>query len=192
MAPASQESSSEVALIAEPPELRLSRQGPPRRPKVAKCGAWDIRVAKSLMSSSSDIQLGMRNIWWRPRRSSIPRRAKSSPSSALENIDFGLNPQSGDELLKNMSPSRLNCSLRSLNISSPDFLALGERLLSLSLRSGTLLSHECLDLASSPKLGIPSPKPWPAAVLECGLVWLLGEPWKYDILSRVHRGFLIY
>lgn len=143
--------------MAEPPELRLSRHGPPRRPTVAKCGVWDIRAAKSLMSSSSGTQAGILNAWWRPRRSSIPRRLKSSPSSALLNINFGLNPQSGDELLKNMSPSLLNCSLRSLNISSPDFLALGEKLLNLSLRSG-LLSHENLDL-KSPKPGISSPKP---------------------------------
>lgn len=98
VAAASQESSSEVALIADPPELRLSLQGPPRRPMVAKCGAWDIRWARSVMSSSSDIQSGIRNIPWRPRRSPIQRRAKSSPSSALGNIDvFGLKLHSGGE-----------------------------------------------------------------------------------------------
>lgn len=95
---ASQES-SEVALIAEPPELRLSRHGAPRRPMVAKCGVCDIRAAKSLISSSSDIHAGMRNIGWRPLTSSMPLRlAKSSPSSALENNDdFGLKPHSGGE-----------------------------------------------------------------------------------------------
>lgn len=104
----------------------------------------------------------------------------------LENIDdFGLNPQSAGEWLKNISPSRRICSLRSFRISSPDFLALGEKW-NRSLKFG-FLSNDSLVLVS-PKLGICSPKP----LVLPGLSFRLEELLKYDILSWRHRESLLY
>lgn len=122
---ASMESSSEVPLMADPPECLRSLHGPagaPLRPMVAKCGAWDILAARSLMSWSSDTQAGTRKpcCGWRPL--SDP----SSPSSAFVNMASGVKKQS----LKNMSSPLDSPSFNPRKMSSPDLRALGEKCLS--------------------------------------------------------------